>query len=59
MFEAIELLRILRAKREERLSENLSQRELLKREFKLIALALVAIVVLFGAMGTLVWFIRR
>jgi hypothetical protein len=59
MFEVLGLFRFLQALRARRKYENLSQRELLKREAKLLAAALLVIVLLMGGLFALAWFILR
>ena len=54
-----EILRFYKTYHARRLEENLSQRELLKRELILIGWALVAIVVLAAFFLGLVWYFTR
>ena len=55
----VELFGWLKYFREKRLTENLSQSELLKREVKQIGLALLVIVGLVGFLGLLAWIIMK
>ena len=48
MFELIELFRRLKSYRAQRCRENLSQSQLLKKELRLIGLALVVVVAFIG-----------
>ena len=55
----LELIPLLRYFREKRLAENLSQAELLKQELKLIAWAILTIVLLLGFLIALAIIIGR
>jgi len=57
--ELVSLFKWLKYFREKRLQENLSQSELLKRELKMIGMAILVIVGFIGLLSAIAWFISK
>ena len=59
MLDLLGFLRFYRGYRAKREAENLSQAQLLREEFKLLGAAVLVIVVMFGAMIGLYWWLSK